>query len=62
MENEEVIDCLLCNPIYKHGFHFLHDKDDTKVFIVKNGKNNKCLNENIEDEEVEVLKVVKGKM
>lgn len=60
--NEEVIDCLLCNPIYKHGFHFLHDKEDTKVFIMKNGRNNKCLNENVEDEEVEVLKVVKGKM
>ena len=62
MENEAVINCLLHNPIYKHGFHFLKDIDDKPemVYIIENGKNNKYLNEHMEDEYMEVLKVIEG--
>lgn len=59
MENEAIINCLLYNPIYKkRGFHFYRDKEynQGKVGIMSNAE----LNNNLEDEEIEVLKVVKG--
>lgn len=62
VENEAVINCLLSGIRYKkHGFHFLRDVNDSEtVYIMENGKNNKRLNENLEDEEIEVIKIVEG--
>lgn len=63
IENEAVINCLLYAPEYKkRGFHFYRDIeiDPEIVHIMENGKNNHILNENMEDEYTEVLKVVDG--
>lgn len=63
MENEAVINCLLYDRTYKkQGFYFSHDLeiDPERVHITRNGKNNIYLQEDIEDEYVEVLKVVEG--
>lgn len=61
MENESVINCLLCNPIYKHGFHFVRDIEDLEIiYIMANKKDNIQLKEDIEDEDIEVLKVIEG--
>ncbi|RKI83744.1 hypothetical protein D7V90_07580 [bacterium 1xD42-87] len=63
MENEAVINCLLYDRTYnKQGFYFSHDLeiDPERVCIMKNGKNNIYLQEDIEDEYIEVLKVVEG--
>lgn len=61
MENVAVINCLLCNYKYKYGFHFLHDVDDDPgiIYIRENGKNNQILDENIANEYIEILKIVK---
>ena len=59
MENEAIINCLLYDPIYKkRGFHFYRDKEynQEKIGIMSNAE----LNDNLEDEEIEVLKVVEG--
>lgn len=59
MENEAIINCLLYDPIYKkRGFHFYRDKEynQEKIGIMSNAE----LNNNLEDEEIEVLKVVEG--
>lgn len=63
IENEAILNCLLYNRNYKrYGFHFVHDIDDNPelVYICDNGKNNRYLNEHMEDEYSEVLKVVEG--
>ena len=63
VEDEEVHNILLANIKYKkHGFHFWHDIDDEPedIFISCNEKNDRLLNENLEDEYIEVLKVVKS--
>lgn len=63
MGNEAVINCLLYDRTYKkQGFHFSHDLEinPERVCITKNGKNNIYLQENIDDEFVEVLKVIEG--
>lgn len=59
MENEAIINCLLYDPIYKkRGFHFYRDKEynQEKIGIMSNAE----LNNNLEDEEIEVLKIVEG--
>lgn len=63
MENESVINCLLYDRTYKkQGFYFFRDLEinPERVYIMKNGKNNICLQEDMEDEYIEVLKVVEG--
>ena len=63
IDNEAVINCLLYAPEYKkRGFHFYRDIeiDPEVVHVMENGKNNHILNENMEDEFTEVLKVVEG--
>lgn len=59
-DNKAVINCLLTK--YKNGFHFLYDIEDDPeiIYIMPNGKNNKQLNEHLNDEYIEVVKVVKG--
>lgn len=59
MENEAIINCLLYDSVYKkRGFHFYRDKEynQEKIGIMSNAE----LNDNLEDEEIEVLKVVEG--
>lgn len=61
MENEAIINSLLFDRKYrKYGFHFYRDVeyDSERICIMDNGKDNRILNENIEDEYIEVLKVV----
>ncbi len=58
IENEAVINCLLYDRRYKNGFHFCHDIDDEPEIIYISG--NKYLQENIENKEIEVLKIIKG--
>ena len=63
VNDEEVHNILLTDVRYKrHGFHFWHDIDDEPedIFISCNEKNDRLLNENLEDEYIEVLKVVKS--
>lgn len=62
MENEAVINCLLFDRKYRHGFHFYCDTIvyPDRVYMMQNGVRNGCLNENMEDEEIEILKVVEG--
>lgn len=63
MDNEAILNCLLYDPQYKrYGFHFCHDIDDDleTIFISRNGRKNIFLKEHIEDEYIEVLKVVEG--
>ncbi len=63
MENEAIINSLLFDRKYrKYGFHFYRDVeyDSERICIMDNGKDNRTLNENIEDEYIEVLKVVEG--
>lgn len=59
VENEAIINCLLWDPIYrKRGFHFYVDKEynPEKVCIMSNAE----LKDNMEDEEIEVIKAVAG--
>lgn len=58
INNEAVINCLLYDRKYKNGFHFCHDIDDKPEIIYIS--QNKYLQENLEDEYIEVLKVVEG--
>jgi len=58
IENEAVIYCLLYDRKYKNGFHFCHDIDDKPEIIYIS--ENKYLQENLNDEDVEILKVVEG--
>lgn len=62
IEDESIINCLLYDQIYKRGFHFYRDIeiDPERIHITENGRNNSYLNENVEDEYIEVLKVVEG--
>lgn len=63
VEDKEIHNILLADIKYKkHGFHFWHDIDDEPedIFISENGRNDRLLNENLEDEYIEVLKVVKS--
>ena len=63
VNDEEIHNILLTDVRYKrHGFHFWHDIDDEPedIFISCNEKNDRLLNENLEDEYIEVLKVVKS--
>lgn len=63
MENKAFINCMLYDRKYKkYGFHFYKDTEiePKKVCIMENGKDNHILNEDIEDEYTEVLKVVEG--
>lgn len=63
VEDEEVHNILLANIKYKkHGFHFWHDiEDEPEVIVIsENGKNDNLLNENLEDEYIKVLKVIKS--
>ena len=63
MENEAIINCLLYDRKYsKQGFHFYRDTeiDSERIHMIENGRNNTYLNENLEDEYTEVLKVVEG--
>lgn len=63
VNDEEVHNILLTDIRYKrHGFHFWHDiEDEPEVIVIsENGKNDRLLNENLEDEYIEVLKVVKS--
>lgn len=62
VNDEEVHNILLADIRYKrHGFHFWYDieEEPEDVFISCNEKNNRFLNENLEDEYIEVLKVIK---
>ena len=62
IDNELFISCMLCGREYKkYGFHFLHDIEDEPelVFIMANGKDDKTLKENAQDEYFEILKVVR---
>ena len=64
LENEEVINCLKYNPMYRNGFHFCRgveeDDDPDNIWIMRNGRRNQILNENLEDDEIEVIKIVEG--
>lgn len=63
VNDEEMHNILLTDIRYKrHGFHFWHDVEDepNDIFISCNEKNDRLLNENLEDEYIEVLKVVKS--
>ncbi len=60
IENEAVINCLLYDIKYKNGFHFCHDIDDEPEIIYIS--ENKYLQENINDEYIEVLKVVESNL
>ena len=63
VNDEEVHNILLTDIKYKrYGFHFWHDiEDEPEVIVIsENGKNDRLLNENLEDEYIEVLKVVKS--
>lgn len=56
VENEAVCNCLLYDRKYKNGFYFFHDIDDKPGQIwISEIKN---LEEDIEDEYIEILKVV----
>lgn len=62
IEDEAVINCLLYNREYRHGFHFYRDKEiePEKVHMAKNGINNMCLTEDMEEEYIEILKIIEG--
>lgn len=63
IENEAVINCLLYDRTYKkEGFYFSHDLEinPERVYIMRNGKNNFHLQEDMKDEYIEVLKVVEA--
>lgn len=65
VEDEEIHNILLVSVNYRrYGFHFWHDIEDEpqEIFISANGKENTFLQENIEDEYIEVLKIVKGNL
>lgn len=55
IEDEAVINCLLYGKKYKNGFYFCHDKEDEKIYIMEI----KYLQEDLQDEYTEVLKVIK---
>ena len=63
VNDEEIHNILLTDIRYKrHGFHFWHDiEDEPEIIVIScNEKNDRLLNENLEDEYIEVLKVVKS--
>ena len=63
MEDDAIINCLLYDRKYgKQGFHFSRDIeiDSERIHMIENGRNKSYLNENVEDEYIEVLKVVEG--
>ena len=63
MEDDAIINCLLYDRKYgKQGFHFYRDIeiDSERIHMIENGRNKSYLNENVEDEYIEVLKVVEG--
>lgn len=63
VDDEEIHNILLADVRYKrHGFHFWHDiEDEPEIIVIScNEKNDRLLNENLEDEYIEVLKVVKS--
>lgn len=63
MEDDAIINCLLYDRNYgKQGFHFYRDIeiDSERIHMIENGRNKSYLNENVEDEYIEVLKVVEG--
>lgn len=55
-ENEMVNNAILY--YYKKGFHYCTDIEDDIIWIMDNGKDNKKLNESLEDEYIEVIKIV----
>lgn len=63
INDESIINCMLYDQRYKRGFHFYKDYeygDGSKILIERNGKNGKCLQKNMEDEYIEVVKVIEG--
>lgn len=63
MEDDAIINCLIYDRKYgKQGFHFYRDIeiDSERIHMIENGRNKSYLNENVEDEYIEVLKVVEG--
>ena len=63
MEDDAIINCLLYDRKYgNQGFHFYRDIeiDSERIHMIENGRNKSYLNENVEDEYIEVLKVVEG--
>lgn len=62
MENELFINCLFSYRKYRHGFHFYHDIAiyPDRIHMMENGVRNIYLQENKEDEEVEIIKVIEG--
>lgn len=59
MENEAVHNVLLDSAEYKYGFYYWKDIDDCIICISGNGKNNKYLDDALQDEYTEVLRVIK---
>lgn len=63
IEDEAIINCMFYDQRYKHGFHFYKEyeySNGSKIFIERNGKNGKRLQEHMEDEYIEVVKVIEG--
>lgn len=59
LDNEAIINCLLHNRVYrKYGFHLWRDIEDYPEIVCMS--DNRSLQENLEDEYIEVLKVVKS--
>lgn len=60
IDNDTVLNCICYNCEYKYGFHIVRDIDDDPeiIYIMRNGKDNSQLKEDIEDEYLEVLKIV----
>ena len=59
MDDDAIINCLLYNRMYrKEGFHFFCDIDEPERICIS--QNKRYLDENMEDEYVKILKVVKG--
>ena len=59
IENESVNSAILYR--YKTGFHYAKDIEDGNdmIFIMDNGRSDKNLNESLNDEYLEVLKIIK---
>lgn len=61
IDDEAIINCMFYDQRYKHGFHFYKEyeySDGSKILIERNGKNGKRLQEHMEDEYIEVVKVI----
>src|SRR5574344_1150877 len=61
IENESVNNAILYR--YKKGFHYVKDVEDGNdmIFIMDNGRSDKNLNESLNDEYLEVLKIIDRK-